>query len=152
MITENGPELGSFLPGRDYIDQRGNDLNLHSIRERKVLLFISMHCVRCMELVPELQQIHMPQIRLILFSTGSDEDHNELDEFLQRKWPIISLSSELMEQDFLIRSHPYGLVADDNNQICDKGTIYSSNDLLELAGMRGEGTLINVLRNYVRRK
>ncbi len=152
MINENGPDLWSFLPDKDYIDQSGNALNLHSIRERKVLLFISMHCVRCMELVPELQQIHLPQARVILFSTGSDEDHKELDEFLQRKWPIISLSSEQMEQDFLIRSHPFGLVANENHQIIDKGTVYSLNELLELAGTRGEGTFINALRNYIRRK
>ncbi|WP_410770612.1 hypothetical protein [Fontibacillus sp. BL9] len=152
MITENGPDLGSFLPDKEYIDQRGNAIHLHSIRETKVLLFISMHCVRCMELVPELQQITLSHARLILFSTGSDEDHKELDEFLQRKWPIVSLSPEQMEQDFLIRSHPFGLVADENQQICDKGTVYTSNELKELAETRGGGTLLNVLRNYVRRK
>ncbi|RCX19131.1 hypothetical protein DFP94_105147 [Fontibacillus phaseoli] len=152
MISENGPDLGSFISAKEYINQSGSALNLRSIRGTKVLLFISMHCVRCMELVPELQQMHLPHARFILFSTGSDEDHKELDEFLQRKWPIVSLSPEQMEEDFLIRSHPFGLVIDENQQVCNKGTVYTSNELLELAGTRGAGNLLKVLRNYVRRK
>lgn len=153
MITENGPDLGSFLRDKKYIDQSGHILNLHSIPERKVLLFISMHCVRCMELVPEIQQIQLPHVhaRLILFSAGSGEDHKELDEFLQRKWPIVSLSPEQMEQDFHIRSHPFGLVVDENQRIFGKGPVYTSTELLELAGTRAGGTLLNVLRNVVRR-
>ncbi|WP_334072204.1 MULTISPECIES: hypothetical protein [Paenibacillus] len=145
MISDHGLAIGSFIPNLEYVDQSGKTLSMHSIPGRKVLLFISMHCIRCLELVPELQQIHRPSVRFILFSTGSDEDHKELAEFLQWKWPILSLSPEQMEKDFLIRTFPFGLVVDEHQRVCSKGTVYTSRELLELAGTRGGGSLISTL-------
>lgn len=137
MIRDQGLALGRFIPNKEYVDQSGRVLSMHSIQGMKVLLFISMHCVRCLELVAELQQIHQPSARFLLFSTGNDEDHRELDEFLQRKWPILAVSPEQMERDFLIRTFPFVLVADEHQRICHKGTVYTSRELVELAGTRG---------------
>ncbi|GIO86516.1 hypothetical protein J25TS5_34480 [Paenibacillus faecis] len=137
VIRDQGPALGSFIPNREYVDRSGRVLSMHSIQGMKVLLFISMHCVRCLELVAELQEIQQPSARFLLFSTGNDEDHQELDEFLQRKWPILALSPEQMGSDFLIRTFPFVLVADEHQRICHKGTVYTSRELVELAGIRG---------------
>lgn len=147
MSIENGSNIGELIINKECCDQNGKLFNLHSIKGKKILLFISMHCVRCMELLPEMNSIRLPNTSIVIFSTGTQEDHEELDEFFQSKFKIVSLTPEQMEKDFLVRTHPFCIVIDDQQQVCNKGTPYNSMDVLELVRTSEENKLFKIFKS-----
>ncbi|MNW57525.1 hypothetical protein D3C74_353390 [compost metagenome] len=104
-------------------------------------MFVSMHCVRCIELLPQIRDLRLPNTGIVIFSTGDQEDHKELDDFLQKKWSIVSLSSEQMEEEFEVKTHPFCIVADATGRILNRGNVYSGEDVSNLASVNGEGKL-----------
>lgn len=151
MNTENGPVRGDIITDNEYMDHRNRILNLRLGGDTKVLLFLSMHCVRCMELVPELRKVRLPHARLIVFSAGSPEDHVELGEFLGQTWTVVPLAPEHMEKDFLVRSHPFCIIVDRNRQVAGEGFVYNSTDVLTLAETAGENKFSTLFKIRSRR-
>ncbi|MDQ0089833.1 CheY-like chemotaxis protein [Paenibacillus anaericanus] len=132
MTMDNGLNLGELITNKEYSDQNDQLINLYKHKGKKVLIFVSMHCVRCIELLPEIRTVRLPNTSVIIFSTGNQEDHEQLDDFFQRKMKIVSLTSVQMEQDFSVTTHPFFIVVDEHQQVCNKGTVYTGKDLLEL--------------------
>lgn len=138
MTLANGLNLGEFIMNKEYNDQNDQLFNIYNLKGKKALIFVSMHCVRCIELLPEIRSVRLPNTSVIIFSTGNQEDHEQLDDFFQRKMKIVSLTSEQMERDFSVTTHPFCIVVDEHQQVCNKGTVYTGKDLLELVSVNGE--------------
>lgn len=63
-----------------------------------------------------------------IFSTGDNEDHEEMAEFLEWHFPVISLESELMEETFNVTYLPYVLIVDASGTVLNKGVVYTKDD------------------------
>ncbi|MNW58557.1 hypothetical protein D3C74_364310 [compost metagenome] len=138
MTLDDGLNLGELITNKEYSDQNDQLFNLYKYKGKKTLIFVSMHCVRCIELLPEIRTARLPHTSVIIFSTGNQEDCEQLDEFFQRKVKIVSITSEQMEEDFSVATHPFCIVVDECQQVCNKGTVYTGKDLLELVNVNGE--------------
>ncbi|MNW44066.1 hypothetical protein D3C74_212830 [compost metagenome] len=141
MTLDHDRNLGELLTTKEYSDQNGQLVQLNTLKGTKILLFVSMHCVRCIELLPQIRDLCLPNTNIVIFSTGDQEDHKELDEFLQKKWSVVSLSPEQMEEEFEVKTHPFCIVADANGRILNKGNVYSGEDVSNLASVNGKGKL-----------
>ncbi|MNW56440.1 hypothetical protein D3C74_341550 [compost metagenome] len=148
MTIGHGRNLEELQTIKEYSDQNGQLVQLNTLKGTKILLFVSMHCVRCIELLPQLRDLRLLNTNIVIFSTGDQEDHRELDDFLQNKWSIVSLSSEQMEEEFEVKTHPFCIVADANGRILNKGNVYSGEDVSNLASVNGEGKLKKLISHF----
>lgn len=134
---ENGQKIGELIPDKAYINQHNTTLNLRAIRKRKILFFISLHCVRCIDLLPEIKKVREPNTEILLFSSADQEDLQELAHFFQQKISIVSLSREQAKLDFQVYDYPFCVVADTSHCIYSKGAAYNAVDVMELIHHRG---------------
>ncbi|MNW41597.1 hypothetical protein D3C74_187410 [compost metagenome] len=141
MTIDHDPNPGKLLTINEYSDQNGQLVQLNNMKGTKILLFVSMHCVRCIELLPQIRDLRLPNTGVVIFSTGDQEDHRELDDFLHNKWSIVSLSPEQMEEEFEVKTHPFCIAVDEHGRILNKGNVYSGEDVSNLASVNGEGKL-----------
>ncbi|WP_340012221.1 hypothetical protein MHI32_09525 [Paenibacillus sp. FSL H7-0690] len=127
MNMENGPNIGGKIIDKSYFDQNGNEI---IIKNNTILFFISIYCVRCIQIMPFIKKIsNSKKVDFVLFSNGSHEDHKEMISRFKWKFPIIAIDDEHLERDFFIKTHPFFLIVDNFQTVYKKGTI---NNLEEL--------------------
>ncbi|MNP11834.1 hypothetical protein D3C76_1040420 [compost metagenome] len=148
MTIDHDLNLGELLTTKEYSDQNGQLVQLNTLKGTKILLFVSMHCVRCIELLPQIRDLRLSNTNIVIFSTGDQENHRELDDFLQKKWSIVSLSPEQMEEEFEVKTHPFCIVADANGRILNRANVYSGEDVSNLASVNGEGKLKKLISHF----
>lgn len=129
MTVDHSPNLGELVPSKQYQDQNSRLIQIDTIKRLTVMLFFSMHCVRCIELISQIRSIHLPNTTIVIFSTGDQEDNKEIGCFLQKTWSIVSLSAEQMEEDFKVNTHPFCIVSDEDGRVLNKGNVYQVEDI-----------------------
>lgn len=114
---------------KKYIDHNNKTIRLDKIKSKKVLIFVSIYCIRCIQLLPNLNAIlDIPNIHPIIFSNGNQEENIEMSELFSKQVPIISLSEQEMIDDFGMKLHPsYMIIA--NGKI-ENGNIQSIEQLI----------------------
>lgn len=147
MMVDHGPNLGELIINKEYSHRAGKRFNLLSIKGEKIVLFISMHCVRCIELLPHIQALHLPNVNVVVFVAGDRDDHEELADFFQNKIRVTMLSTEQMEQDFQVYTHPFCIVVDEQGMITNKGNVYNGEDVRKLLGRGGESKMKKLIHH-----
>lgn len=128
---DSGPAIGSLLPGA-FLDkiqdhgQQGGATN-HSA---KLYLFTSMYCAYCIDLLPHISTIQeeFPSFSLYLFSTGDEEDHQNMREYFNWEFPIVHLDQSDMEAYASVTHLPYMILTDEKDKVMAKGVIYDASD------------------------
>lgn len=114
---------------KEYIDQYNRIVRLDKIKSKKVLIFVSIYCIRCIQLLPNLNEIlNMPDVYPVIFSNGEQDENLEMSELFPKQISIISLSEQDMINDFEIKLHPSYIIITDNH--LDTGNIQSIEQLI----------------------
>jgi len=96
---------------------------------RQLLVFISVYCEHCIDLLPHLNTIRENHpIQLSLFSTGDDDDHNEMAEYFNWSFPIFHMELQEMEHYFGIKKLPAVVIVNEHGVILHKGIVYHASD------------------------
>lgn len=147
--VENGQNIGELILDKSYTNQHITTLNLRAIQKKKVLFFISLHCVRCIDLLPEIKKVREPNTEIIIFYSGNEEDQQELAQFYQQKISIVSLSREQALHDFQVQDYPFCVVADANHYIYSKGAAYNAMDVMELIHHHGGNKFFKMFGKWI---
>lgn len=92
-------------------------------RQTRYVLFLSMYCSICMELLPELIRIS-PEIgkRFVLGITGTPEEIQEIRNHFGFDFPVISLRAKEMEGVYRVYATPFLYAISAEGIILSKGT------------------------------
>lgn len=130
---DSGPPIGSMLP------ELPPTIPIKSVSKEEqvvaqVLLFVSMHCAHCIDLLPHLSDMvsQHPDFSFQLFSTGDKEDNQSMIEYFGWEFPVHTLDQSDMEAYLSVTYLPYMLLIDDSDKVIAKGVIYNAEDFEQL--------------------
>jgi len=95
------------------------------IAGNSALIFISLYCTFCNDLLPHLKNISEKyDLKVILFTDGNVEENNEMIDYFEWQFSVFTISQDEMIEYFKIKNLPYVLVINQNNQVVSHGNIY----------------------------
>lgn len=130
---DTGLFVGCMLPTRSIQSFAGSFYKLEELDKPHILVFISMYCSYCIDLLPHLSNIQQDHNdhQLMLFSTGDDEDHKDMIEYFKWDFPVFHMDQDEMENLFDITLMPFLLVTNQRN-VRHKGVAYNADDVTKL--------------------
>ncbi|MCL9661777.1 redoxin domain-containing protein [Paenibacillus hunanensis] len=128
LSSQSGLEIGSKLPALTFKNFNGENIALNSYTTPLLFIFVSLHCEHCVDLLPHID-VFKNKCNIILFSNGDAEDHNEMQEYFQWNFPLISLSISEMKKIFEVEFLPFANIYDINHRLISKGVVYNESDL-----------------------
>lgn len=132
--SDSGLPLGAEMPKLpDYMQNIEADICAHAGKVR-VLLFTSVHCVHCIDLLPHIQTMieNYPSFSFHLFSTGDEEDHRSMSEYFGWNFGVYSMDQSDMEACFEVTFLPFMMLLNQTGAVAAKGVIYNADDFDQL--------------------
>ncbi|MBB6672907.1 hypothetical protein [Cohnella nanjingensis] len=126
----------------DIIPKPAGDETIPSTAGRTALVFASMHCLDCIDLLPHLASAAraMPEYSFRLFTTGDEADNREMADYFGWTFPVIALAQEEMGRRYAISALPYAILTDDEGRVAAAGTAHDEAELVALRdGIRTKG-------------
>ncbi|MGZ9586637.1 TlpA family protein disulfide reductase [Paenibacillus marinisediminis] len=121
---ETGMAIGTNLSNMSFINYNDTNIQISDYKENTALVFISLHCMQCIDLLPSIQElIDKLKIPFILFSTGDVEDNIEMANYFNWEFPVISINTKQLEEIFKITYLPFLMIIDKNHIIKNKGVV-----------------------------
>ncbi|MED1789909.1 alkyl hydroperoxide reductase [Brevibacillus laterosporus] len=129
LVRDTGLEIGTTIPQNHFANWDSSQLELNFLPKGAALVFVSVFCSYCIDLLPHLRSISQRQnMQLYLFSDGEIEDHAEMVDYFEWEFPVIQLKHNEMIEIFEVTYHPFLLFADSKGVIVSKGDIYNAVD------------------------
>jgi len=74
----------------------------------RYIVFLSLYCSICMELLPSLQQLEASRTaQIILCTNGTDEENRAIKEHFRFPFPVWSVQDKEMEDVYYIQATPF---------------------------------------------
>ncbi|MFE6799870.1 TlpA family protein disulfide reductase [Paenibacillus chitinolyticus] len=138
-LSDTGLPLGALLPELpDYLKE-GMGAAWNQSDTIRVLLFASVYCTHCIDLLPHLQTIaeNHPTFSFGLFTTGDEEDHRSMKEYFGWEFPVNTMDQSDMEAYFQVTTLPFMMLIDKSDIIAAKGVIYNADDFEQILRISG---------------
>ncbi|MEY9093273.1 TlpA family protein disulfide reductase [Paenibacillus sp. RC84] len=133
-LSDTGLPLGASLPELpDYLKE-GMESAWNQSGTIRVLLFASVYCTHCIDLLPHLQAIaeNHPSFSIRLFTTGDEEDHRSMQEYFSWNFPVSTMDQSDMEAYFEVTALPFMMLVDESDSVAAKGVIYNADDFEQI--------------------
>ncbi len=132
LSHKTGINIGDELPDLYFLNLDGNKVDLIK-DENYILVFVSNYCLYCIDLLPEVEKIKdvSTKHKLIIFSTGDNEDNIEMKKYFNWTFPIIHLNEDEMEKYFKVVKQPFCIITN-KNKVKQKGVIYNQKDFVAM--------------------
>ncbi|MED1666023.1 peroxiredoxin family protein [Brevibacillus laterosporus] len=129
LVRDTGLEIGTTISQIHFTNWDSSKLELNFLPKGAALVFVSVFCSYCIDLLPHLRSISQRQnMQLYLFSDGEIEDHAEMVDYFEWEFPVIQLKHNEMNEIFEVTYHPFLLFVDSKGVIVSKGDIYNAVD------------------------
>ena len=128
LSSQSGLELNSSIPSLILEDFNGEYLTLNSYKKPTILIFVSLYCEHCVDLLPYIG-LFKEQYNMVLFSNGDKEDHQEMNEYFQWQFPLISMNINEMKEIFKVEFLPFVNIYNAEGILISKGVVYKESDL-----------------------
>ncbi|MCC3374575.1 hypothetical protein [Cohnella sp. REN36] len=109
---------------------------------RTALVFASLHCLDCIDLLPHLAAAArgMPEYTLALFTTGDETDNREMQRYFGWAFPVYSMAQGEMGRRYAISALPCAILTDERGRLAASGAVHDAAELLALrASVRLKG-------------
>ncbi|CAM4449569.1 thiol-disulfide isomerase/thioredoxin [Paenibacillus endophyticus] len=117
---DTGITVGTQLP------QHELTIPVFQTEGKTALLFISLHCMHCVDLLPYIKKIQNNYpFTFFLYSNGDKDDHAEMVEYFGWDFSVITASVEKMETIFHVAALPFGILCDENKRVIEKSVVYN---------------------------
>ncbi len=128
LQTSDGPDLESHVPALAGYDLRSRrDIRINSLPGRWGLLFVSVTCGVCRQLVRDAATVRGWGARLVIISEGSNEQ-NEVFHQVAPDLMLLSDASGALQKLYDIERTPFGLLVQDD-RVMAKGVINNRDHL-----------------------
>ncbi|MGG4108575.1 thioredoxin-like domain-containing protein [Paenibacillus lautus] len=126
-ITENQFEsysVGESFPIEDSTTQTSNNI---------LACYISLYCVDCIELLPDLKELSESfNGEFLLFTDGNEEENKEIRDYFKFSFMVRSYTKEELANKYKVVATPYVYVLDSSWSIICGENINDSEELKEL--------------------
>lgn len=113
------------------------DLFNNSSTTTSLLCFISLSCLDCIDLLPQLQEVtDQYSGNFSLFVEASNEEIDEIKSHFKFEFPLFSLKREDLPLKYRVFTTPYAYLIDSNKCVIKGQNVYNSSDLLELGQVK----------------
>ncbi|MVO98601.1 TlpA family protein disulfide reductase [Paenibacillus lutrae] len=128
--SDSGLPLGAAVPALPEHIQAGAGYTYIQPDTIHLLLYTSVHCVHCIDLLPHLNKIaeNYPSFSIQLFSTGDEGDHQSMSDYFGWDFPIYSMDQSDMNAYFEVTFLPFMILVDQTGTVAAKGVIYNADD------------------------
>src|SRR5690242_570032 len=97
------------------------EFNLHSLQGNAIIIFLSVSCTSCVDLMPQLLEMKKNiSDSFVVFCTAKNDVIEEMIEYFQWEFPVIHLSASLMDQYFSINKLPSFVFINEKHYITNK--------------------------------
>ncbi|WP_028559352.1 TlpA family protein disulfide reductase [Paenibacillus pinihumi] len=132
--TDSGPPIGSTLPGFPPGVNKYNNSAQTKEATARVLLFVSMHCAHCIDLLPHIENMVQSyrELSFQLFTTGDEADNQSMIDYFGWGFPVHSLDQSDMEAYFTVTYLPFMIFQDAAGAVAAKGVIYNADEFYQI--------------------
>ncbi|MEK5640210.1 hypothetical protein BK138_28360 [Paenibacillus rhizosphaerae] len=132
--ADSGPPIGSELSAMPPHSKVIGESLLSDSETTKVLLFVSMHCTHCIDLLPHIDAMTQrnPSFSFQLISTGDEEDNRSMVEYFGWEFPVCSLDQGDMEAYFAVTYLPFMILVDESGKVTAKGVVYNADEFEQI--------------------
>ena len=127
-VDEEGPPLGQAPPPTAALDLDDRTVELSGPGDRRLLLFVSLTCSLCREVLPGLRAVARDGIRPVAVTDAEREE--AVRAYTRRPAPVVP--SAETHRLFRVPGTPYAVVLDELGTVRAKGTV---NNLEQLEGL-----------------
>lgn len=112
-------------------------VNLHGGERDKALIFASLYCLTCVDLLPSLKEISKKYpFDFILFSNGTLDDHKEMVEYFAWDFPVIELDETHMGKLFNVPTTPSLLLLKSDGSVIEQFPLKKKEDIERILEIR----------------
>ncbi|MNO64100.1 hypothetical protein D3C76_548220 [compost metagenome] len=93
-------------------------------------IFISLHCMRCIEFIPFLSDLKVKydNIEIFLMSTGENKENEELMKYYSWEFQIFHMNEENMLLFFNVDTPPFVIIVNSQGLVMAKGEVFNNKD------------------------
>lgn len=115
-----------------FVNWNGDNVRIQNNKHVSAF-FISVYCSHCIDLLPYLNYAEEKwDGDIILFSNGSDEDHEEMVKYFKWGFNVVSITEEQMEKQFNVASKPCVILIDEKKRIYDHIPLNTIDDFISI--------------------
>lgn len=94
---------------KEYLNWNGDKVSFEPQGSRLCLIFLSLYCLRCVDLLPHIGDIvakHAMDIRFVVLVDGDYETNKEMVDYFNWSMPVVQVESQEMGIDFEVYETP----------------------------------------------
>lgn len=140
-ITNVGLEIGDKAPSFSEVDIHGRTRSLDvQPAQASLLVFISLSCPTCEELVPAIRTVHKNEDlqSLVVSMTGTDEENRAFVK-RHRLSNVPYLTAPHLADAYKVTASPYAIVVDSYGRVFSKGLVNTLEQLESLVEALDKG-------------
>lgn len=113
-------------------------VDLFKNNRKSVLIFTSLYCVVCVDLLPDLKQLSSEfDANWVLFSNGTLEDHEEMVAYFEWEFPVVRLNPPEMETYFDVKGTPSLIVLESDGTVLVNEIVKTKEDIVRILSKFG---------------
>ncbi|PQP82762.1 hypothetical protein C0Q44_15320 [Paenibacillus sp. PCH8] len=99
-------------------------------------IFLSIYCIRCMEIIPYLTSIEDKVIKheVIIIIDCDNDELEKLKDYFDIKYPIINAEYDFLVSEVQVEKTPSIILWDSNEEVLMKRELSSKEDILKFFG------------------
>ncbi|GAB6988323.1 hypothetical protein [Paenibacillus pini] len=103
---------------KEVVDFKGNKIEFPS-NQVQLFLFVSLYCNHCVEFLPQINVLRskVPNIQLVLFCNGDEEEHQDLSDYFHWDFPIVFIEPENATLTYDIETFPYMILIKQHQKV-----------------------------------
>ncbi|MNO12386.1 hypothetical protein D3C76_19960 [compost metagenome] len=131
MFHKGSPSKKNILH-KYYLNEKKRKVKLFNKKKDTVLIFLSTYCVRCLNILPELNKLEsIPGTSIIIFSDGDHYDNQDIKKVFSIKFHLISVSETQLEEEIDVTVHPFFALVNKEGEIYYKNELKSIEDITQ---------------------
>lgn len=94
---------------KEYLNWNGDKVSFEPQGSRLCLIFLSLYCLRCVDLLPHIGDIvanHAMDTRFVVLVDGDYETNKEMVDYFNWSMPVVQVESQEMGIDFEVYETP----------------------------------------------
>ncbi|MBD8500059.1 TlpA family protein disulfide reductase [Paenibacillus arenosi] len=118
-------------------DYKGNPIMIQQ-HMSTVFIFVSLYCSYCVEFLPEIATLteKCPDVDVILFCNGTIEEHDEMINYFDWKFPIVYMEPTEAERRYDVGEYPFIMLIKDGTCVL-KESVEEFDEIVDI--MKGKG-------------
>lgn len=119
------------LPNINLYNFDGTLLELKNafIKKEVLIIFVSLYCKRCIELLPDIDGLLQHGLDLVLITNGEVEDNYEMVKYFEWTFPVLKMTNSNMAQHFNVHETPAVRIYNNQGLLLNKGIINEASDI-----------------------